>query len=340
MMRHHAMALLAPLLLVTAACDNAGQSLAFPELGAGEIVVGTFLDRDGSLSQSAADTVLAGVRVALLTATGSDTLRIATSQADGIARFTEVPVGSYRVRVDREALPDSLPVVVGDTGILRILARPDSAGAARTVRIGFREVTIAEARALAPGQRVFIRGVVLATLQSFRDSSTHLASGQTFIRVLGATHRPGRTGNNLGDSVIVLGTTGTNAGQPVLRGGLVGTVTERLAPIPQPISLAEAITANNGTLDAALVELPIATITDTATVTPDFRVRMAIGEDTITVLLDQLLNVQRANFIPGRLLTARGVLVPNGDGTWFLKPRPANGELQITQPPPPPPPQP
>lgn len=335
MMRHHALAALITLLLVTTACDNAGQSLAYPELGTGQIAVGVYLDRDGSQSQTNADSILPGVRIALLTAAGSDTLRIASTQADGVARFTEVPIGSYRIRVDREALPDSLPVVAGDTGILRILGRPDSAGAVRTVRVGYREVTIAEARALAPGQRVFIRGIVLATLQSFRDSSTHIASGPTFIRVIGATHRPGRTGNNLGDSVIVLGTTGSNAGQPILRSGLVGTVTERLAPIPQSISLADAITANNETLDAALVELPIATITDTATVTPDFRVRMAIGTDTITVLLDQLLNVQRGNFIPGRLLTARGVLVPNGDGTWFLKPRPASGELQITNPPPP-----
>jgi len=322
----------ATLLLLTTACDNAGQSLAYPELTTGDIVVGVYLDRDGSLTQTSADTIFAGVRVALLTAAGSDTLRIATTQPDGVARFTDVPIGSYRVRVDREALPDSLPVVVGDTGTLRILGRPDSAGAVRTVRIGYREVTISEARALAPGQRVFIRGIVLATLQSFRDSSTHLASGPSFIRVVGATHRPGRTGNNLGDSVIVLGTTGSNAGQPILRSGLVGTVTERLAPIPRPITLAQAITANNGALDAALVELPIATITDTATITPDYRVRIAIGNDTLTVILDQLLNVQRGDFRPGRFLTARGVLVPNGNGTWFLKPRPANGELQISLP--------
>lgn len=335
MMRPMTFATLASLLLVTTACDNAGQSLAYPDLVTGEIAVGVYIDRDGSLTQSAADTVYPGVRVALLTANGSDTLRTATTQADGIARFTNVPIGTYRVRVDRAALPDSLPVVVGDTGVLRILARQDSAGAGRLVRVGFREVSIAEARALAPGQRVFIRGTVLATLQSFRDSSTHLASGGSFIRVTGATHRPGRTGNNLGDSVIVLGVTGTNAGQPIMRDGLVGTVTERLAPIPLPITLAQAISANNGALDAALVELPIATITDTATVTPDFRVRMAIGNDTITVLLDQLLNVTRTNFVPGRLLNARGVLVPNGNGTWFLKPRPANGELTISLPPPP-----
>lgn len=334
MMRHPAFAALSAALLFATACDNAGQSLSYPELGSGQVAVGVYFDRDGSLTQTNADTILQGVRVALLTAAGSDTLEVATTQADGVARFTNVAVGSYRIRVDREALPDSLPVVAGDTGTFRILARADSAGAVRTVRVGYREVTISEARALAPGQRVFIRGIVLATLQSFRDSSTHIASGPNFIRVLGATHRPGRTGNNLGDSVIVLGTTGSNAGQPILRSGLVGTVTERLPPIPQPISLADAITANNGTLDAALVELPVATITDTATVTPDFRVRMAIGNDTITVLLDQLLNVQRANFVPGRLLTARGVLVPNGNGTWFLKPRPASGELQISLPPP------
>ncbi|HET9132897.1 MAG TPA: hypothetical protein VFN90_01210 [Gemmatimonadales bacterium] len=327
--------LLALATLAITACENAGESLTYPALGTGEIAVGVILDRDASLSTTQGDTIVRGVRIALLPALGRDTLQIAVSDSQGVARFRDVPIGTYRIRIDREALGDTLPVVAGDTGTIRILALPDSAGAARSVRVGYQEVTLAEARTLPPGRRVVLRGTVLSALQFFRDSSTYLSGpGGSYLRVTGATHRPGRTGNNLGDSVLVLGTSGTDNGQPVLRGGLVLTLGQKLTPIPLAISIAQAITADGGRLDAALVEVPEATITDTVTVTPDFRVRVAAGTDTLMVLLDQLLTVQRNQFAPGRRFSGRGVLVPDGAGRWFLKPRPVANEITLTNAPP------
>lgn len=313
--------------LGAAACDNAGDSLGFPDLVEGQIGVAFYLDRDGSGTFTDGDTVYAGARVALLLAEGTDTVRSATSGADGVARFDDVPIGSYRVRVDRAALPDSIASAAGDTGTIRILARTDSIAGSRLVRLAFREATLADVRTLPTGTRVFVRGRVLAGLQMFSDSTAHLSGGGSFLRVTGAVHRPGRNGNNPGDSVSVLGTVGTRAGQPVLQDGLVASLAEGPAPIAAAVTLAEARTARGGELDAALVQLPAAAIADTTTDGQDFVVRLALDPDTVTVRVDPKLNPNRASFAPARTVVMRGVLVPVGDGTWYLRPRPVAGEV-------------
>jgi len=321
-------------LLALGACDNAGRELTLPPVAQGGILVGFYLDRDASGTLTPADTVFAGARVALLAAQGTDTIRTAVSGANGVATFTDVPVGTWRVLVDRAAFGDSIAVVVGDTGTIRLLATTDSIAGARTIRLGYQEVTPAEARSLPAGRRVFVRGRVLAGLQFFSDSSTFLSGGGGTLRVTGATHRPGRAGNNPGDSVAVLGTTGTLLGQPVLLGGLVATLGEGPAPIATAVTLAEARVAVGGTLDAALVQLPEATIVDTASTPQGFDITIASASDTARVRIDSKLNINSLAFAPGRLLTTRGILIPNGDGTWLVRPRPVASETILNNAPP------
>ena len=43
--------------------------------------------------------------------------------------------------------------------------------------------------------------------------------------------------------------------------------------------------------------------------------------DRAVALFDQLLQAPAAIFTAGRTITVRGVLVPRGDGTWWIKPR-------------------
>lgn len=322
------------LLLALAACDNAGESLASPTLGTGGIAVAFYLDRDATGSFTTGDTAFAGARVTLLTASGLDTVASATSGDDGIARFLDVPLGSWRVIVDRAGLGDSIATAVGDTGVIRLTAQRDSVVGSRLVRLAFREVTVAEARALPPGRRVVVRGVVGSALQFFADSSTHLTTGGTWLRIVPSRHRPGRGGNNVGDSVSVLGTTATRDGQPTLADGLILTLAERPVPAITPVSVAEIATARGGALDAALVEVVDGVIADTVAVGDEFLIRIAAGSDTARVRLDARLQTTRSAFAPGRLLTARGVLVPR-NGQWELKPRPVNGELTLRNPPPP-----
>ena len=199
------------------------------------------------------------------------------------------------------------------------------------VRLGYREVTVAEARQLAGGMRVYVRGIVQAPLQVYRDSSTFLASGGATIRLPGSRHRPGRAGNNAGDSVLVLGTTGQRDGQPVVLNGLIGTLGVSPPPVPTVVTIPEARTARGGMLDAALVSVTGAVIVDTLASGPDLLVRIGLATDTtITtdVIIDSAQNAPRTIFRPGLPITVRGVLVPRGDGTWVLKPR-GGGDVTI-----------
>ncbi len=320
-----------PLLLafLAAACTNAGERLTLPSLAAGAIGVGVYFDRDGSLTLTPLDTVVSGVRVALLARSGTDTLRIAITNASGLAVFDSVPIGSYRLVIDRHALADSVGVVAGDTGVVRLLSRIDSIQSSRVVRLGYTEVSLAAARRLPAGRRVLVRGKVVAPLQDFRDSSAFLVDTSGTLRITGARPRFGGNGNNIGDSVLVLGTTGQQSGQAVLRDGLFLTYGVGLAPLPRIVTVAEALNAKEGALDATLVQLSNVVIRDTVAASPDFIVKVADPATpgvTVNVLVDQLLGAPRTLFPPGRTGTFRGVLVPQGDGTWVVKPR---GPLDI-----------
>lgn len=323
MMRHISSGIILAV-LVGAACTNAGERLTVPAQRIGGIQVLVYFDRDGTRSATSGDTVFAGARVALVAPGGNDTLRTAITNAQGLATFDSLPLGSYRIVIDRHALDDSIGVVAGDTGTLRIINESDSIRLGRIVRLGYAEVSLAAARALPAGKRVVVRGVVTSPLQLFRDSSAFMTDSTGALRITGSRPRPGSVGNNFGDSVVVIGTTGQRLGQGVLQSGLFGTISVGLAPIPQLISVVDARTARNGALDAFLVQLSNVVIRDTVASGPDFIVKVADPADTsvkVSLLIDQLLSAPRSIFAPGRTGTFRGVLVPVGDGTWVLKPR-------------------
>lgn len=315
---------LATLALLTA-CGNAGESLTFPPLLNGGISVGFYLDRDGTGTFTTNDTTVAGVRVALLAAGGVDTIQTTLSNANGLAIFAPVPIGRYRVAVDRAALADSIGAAVGDSGTITILARSDSNTASRVVRLGYVEATIAQLKALPAGRRVMVRGIVTSPLQAFRDSTMFLQDATGSLRITSARHLPGRNGNNIGDSVAVLGTTGVSLGRPVLLGGRVSSLAERPAPVPQLVTVAELRTAKGGTLDAALVQVSDGRVVDTTRSGPDLDVTFSDAVDNANravARFDSVLQAPSALFAAGRTLTTvRGVLVPRGDGTWLMKPR-------------------
>lgn len=318
-------------LLGTAACANAGESLARLALPAGLIQVQVYFDRDGTRSFTTQDTLIPGVRVALVEPGGTDTIRVVTTGVNGIARFDSLPVGSYRVVVDRHALADSIGVVDGDTGIMRLTAQVtaqfDSLQAARLIRLGYGEFSLAAARALPAGRRILVRGKVVSALQFFRDSSAFVVDTSGSLRITGARPRSGGGGNNVGDSVLVLGTTGQRDGEGVLQDGIFSTYGSGIAPVPLNVSVSDAHTARGGALDAVLIQLTGVRITDTLSTGPDFAITVADLADTTiktTVLVDQLLNAPHSVFLLGHSANFRGVLVPVGDGTWVLKPRGAN----------------
>jgi hypothetical protein len=303
-----------------AACSNAGSELGLSVNTSNIVSVGVYLDRDGSRTLSLpTDTAFANARVALLFAGSSDTLKAETTNSLGIALFNGVPLGQYRVVVVPASIGDSIEVQKIDPEDITV--RAADAVTVVLARLGYPEVSIRQARALPAGRRVFIRGIVLAGVQSFRDTTSHVADSSGQIRLTRVSLRGGLTGNNPGDSVSVLGLTRSRAGQPTLENALLSRFGQGPAPIALPVGTGTAASANNGLLDAALVQITGALISDTATVAPDFRVVASDATGTLNILLDGSINFNRTAFRPGRSMIVRGVLVPDGQGGWSLKPR-------------------
>lgn len=315
-------------LLGLVACDNAGEKLGLPRLQTGAVGVGVILDRDGNALPTAFDTTVSGVKVALFADGGTDTVQVATTDSTGVAVFRDVPLGRYRFGVVPASIGDSLPArqVIGDT-LFRISANSKGIVAASTVLVGYPTLTLAEARASAVGRPVFVKGVVTSAFQFFPDSATYLTDGMSTLRIVPSAHWPGRAGNNRGDSVIVFGRTARSAGQPVLAQGRILTISERPIPPVIPVTVAEARSARGGELDAAVVQIDSAMIADTTHEGNTFLARVARGQDTVVVRIDSVLRVVTTTLPPGRALRVTGVLVPVGDGTWYVRPRPVTGDL-------------
>jgi hypothetical protein len=315
----------AALAATVASCTNVGSDRGLG-LETRQIVrVELYLDRDGTRTVTTFDTAFASARVSLIVQGVGDTLATATSNTAGIAEFLSVPLGRYRLAVNPQSIGDSIRVEAIQDADLRptdeIRVTVADSVTAMLVRLGYPEVSIREIRSLPLGRRVFLRAYVLSGVQSFRDTTSHVADSSGQLRLTRVTLRGGLTGNNPGDSVSILGVTSTRAGQPTLDQALLTRFGQQPAPVPFAVSTETAATAAGGTLDAALAQITGAIITDTATVAPDFRIRVTDGSDTLSVILDGLLSVPRTVFAPGRSMNVRGVLVPDGLGAWVLKPR-------------------
>lgn len=310
-------ALILPLML--AACEPAGTDFGFGAEETGSVSVLVYLDRDGSKTPTQPDTLFQGANVSLRPLGGGAAVATAITDVEGVANFANVRFGDYLVTVEGAALGDSLQVgAVESDSILVSLGAPE---VSVTARLGWREVSIREARTRGPGSLVFIRGTISAGVQSFSDLSSHMADTSGAIRMTGLTLIGNLTGHNPGDSVVVRGIIGQANGQPILTSGRITRVATRPAPIPTSITSGVAATAQNGVLDAAFINLTSVTVSDTSTVAPDFRVVASDGSGAITIILDANISFNRTAFRPDRVMNIRGVLVPSGQGSWILKPR-------------------
>ena len=306
-------------LALALACSNAGSDLSFAPTAKRTILARVFLDRDGSGALSSSDTVFPGARVFLRPSAGGQPIQTVTSNALGLSFFEQVPVGEYSLTLDSASIGDSLEVALVDPTSFPL--RAGDTTVAVTVRLTYHQLSLAEARSAAAGRRVLVRGLILAGVQSFRDTTSHLQDFSGRIRLTRVSLRGGLTGNSPGDSVVVIGTVSSRAGQPTLDQAIIVLVGTRPAPIPFSINTAQAASAQGGTLDAALVQITGAIISDTSSVGPDLRVVGSDGSGPVTVILDPFGGFNRAAFAPGRPMTVRGVLVPTGAGQWQLKPR-------------------
>ena len=312
--------------LAVIACTNSGENRITAINASGTVTGFTLLDANGSRLIDAGDDSLPNVKVRLVLKGQQDTGRVQTSQANGSFRFRDVPVGEYQLKLDTTSFADTLQVVKVDSQSFTV--KP-----ADTVRInilaGRPVVTIAQARALPAGRKVFLAGVGLASASAFADSTTAVADTSGSIRVARA-----RAGFAAGDSVRLLGSVGVRDGEPVLNDPTVIALGQGHLPGAVSLTTVAAAAAAGGTRDAQLVIVHAAIVSDTARTATSFVLTVSDGSGPLVLQLDQTADpaFQTAslpgNFVPGNKFDVLGVLVATGTGTWRLRPRTA-AELTI-----------
>lgn len=188
------------------------------------------------------------------------------------------------------------------------------------VTVRFPAVPIRDVRNLAVGTRAVINGIVLNGWSTFGDSTVHIADSSGTLRII----RTPVFSFVTGDSVRVIGRVALQQGQPVLTEAIGHFLAKVTSPTPAPVFAQQVANADGGRLDAALVRITGATISDTTIVDGgDIRVHVADASGEAVVLLDTHARVTPNPPITlGATLDATGLLVPDTTGTgWVLKPR-------------------
>ncbi len=312
--------------LLSVACEGAGEDRILSVRATGTIQGLIYFDANGNRMRDAADVLLPGVGVRLVLQATGDTVARATSGTDGTYEMSGVAVGEYGIVLDSASVGDSARVVLVEAAGRRITERDSSPatltlGASRrdtvTFAVSFPKLTVAEARLLPPGRKLFVEGLALNDRGTFGDTTVHLADSSGALRAT-------KVGANVlaGDSLRLRGTASVRDGQPALDEVTAFVVSSRVrTPSPQTVTADAAATAGGGLLDAALVKVSNVAIQDTSTVADAFRMQVSDGFGLLEVLLDRDVGFRLGPYIPGAVVDATGLLVPAGPGRWRLKPR-------------------
>jgi hypothetical protein len=315
-MRNHLLPLAILSLLALSGCEpDAGDILAIQ--GEGALGTQVYLDRNGDQAFTpSTDVPVPGVRLILWQ--GGDSIRSDTTNSNGVAVVTSIPVGRYRVTVDTTTFGDTLEVVTIDSATVSV---GTTAPAIVHAALGYHSATLAEARALPDGELIAVRGVAMNQNNVFGDSTVHLADSTGVLRA--ARLQPGIP-IVTGDSLRLVGRTGTVRGARVILSPAVYRLGTGELPDPVEVTTAEAATAHSGALDATLVQVADARILDSSTTaTGEVQLKVDDGSGILTVALARNAGiVSETPLIRGVQVTVTGILVPAATGTgWVLKPR-------------------
>jgi hypothetical protein len=323
--------------MVAAACTTTADERVLGIDATGFVGGLVYWDVNGNRKFDVPDVSVEGVLVSLRVSEVGGVVTVAVSDPAGQFQMRDVPVGRYHVGVDTTTLGDTAKVVRIDTSVVE-LAPEDSAAGVKVVRIdttvvelapeasaavavavSFPIVTVAEARALPLGDKVFIIGEALMESGTFGDTTVHVADTSGALRVT----RVRAPALFPGDSVRLRGTVSTRDGQPTLDDASPFII--RFGPPPEPTTVpsGQAATADVGKLDAALVAVADAVVNDTATVDDDFVAMVDDGSGTVEVIFDGNVGFDLEPIVPDTVISVKGVLVPSGVGVWALKPRSA-----------------
>ncbi|HXY69197.1 MAG TPA: hypothetical protein VEH62_07080 [Gemmatimonadales bacterium] len=310
-------------------CTNGGEGRITVISGTGTVTGIVFLDADGSRTINAGDDSLGNVTVRLVHTGGQDLGLSQVTAANGTFVFSAVPVGNYALQLDTTAFADTIQMVRVDSQAFTVLP-----GATSRINIlaGRPLVSVAAARKLAVGAKVFVVGVALTSSTAFADTTTALADTSGGIRVARA-----RAVFAAGDSLRLLGAVGVRDGQPVLNDPTVFALGPGHLPTATALSAAKAATAAAGVRDAQLVSVGATTVTDTSRTATSFVLTVGDTSGALAVQLDQTADPAfttanlPGNYVPGSTFNLVGVLVPTG-GVWRLRARSAP-DLTLIPPP-------
>ena len=322
-MKRFAMVSMVGALIALTACENGGATRTLGISATGTVNGLVYFDENGSRVFDVADAGFAGARVRLLAPGGVDTLFRVTTAANGTFRLTGVPVGTYTVVVDSASAGDTARVITTGLGPTMLTVLPgDSVQFVGSISYPLR--TVAEARALAPGVRLFVRAVALHGRTTFSDTTLNFVDATGAMRAVRV--RPSAVA--AGDSVVLRARIANRLGQRVLDDVTVFIVGPTFIPTAPTISSAAASSGGTaGALDAALVRVLNAQVIDTSTVGGNFQMTMNDASGAVVVILDRAADVgflapfAPGVFVPSNRFDVVGVLVPTGAGAWRLKPR-------------------
>ena len=317
--------LLSTLLLGAAAllagCESKGNVL---EVNAtGTVAGGVYRDLNGNgLLDASTDQPFRNLEVRLVTPGSGAVVARGVTDTAGVYRIRDVPSGRYQVSVDPARLGDSLQAAP----LPEITVVPDSTVTV-TVPVSFPRLTVAEARAVPAGRRVFVEGLVVA---AYGDTA-HVSSGGRAIRAT-RLQSPSSIdlGNLPGDSVRVLGTTGRFRGQPILDNATLFVLTSIISlPAPSVLTTSAAAAAGGGTLDGVQVQVRNVTLVDTVNAEGRSFLRLDDGSGPVDVHIGSGIAFANSRFIPGLVVNLTGVVVPGTpEGRWWLRPN-TNTSLEV-----------
>ena len=179
-------------------------------------------------------------------------------------------------------------------------------------------LSVGDVRSAEIGRRVRVKAAALHSWATFGDGTLHVKDGSGSLRAVAVQ----QVSVFAGDTVEVTGTVAAEAGQAVLRDAVAQVIAMGVVPAPENVTLSVGRTASGGRLDAALVRLPVASVTDTITVGRDFGLTLTLNNDTVRVILDADAGFAPAQYPVGSGLEVTGLLVPNVTGSaWLVKPR-------------------
>jgi hypothetical protein len=182
-------------------------------------------------------------------------------------------------------------------------------------------VTVAEARALQPGQTAYVAGTALNGRDTFGDLTVHVQDASGAIRF---TNVPASPSILTGYSVRILGTAGVVNGMPIMAASSIAQVSVGSLPTPDSVSTQVAAAADGAARDAGQVAVS-GTVTAAITVGSDIILAISDGSGTLEVVLDAQVGFNSGAYQNGDSIRVRGVLVPKSTGTvWQLKPRALN----------------